>query len=363
MQHDDFLTVKYDANGNQQWQRYGNVGNSAPPSSNNAVVTGAYDLKLDDDNNVYVTGRRSNGKNFDYATIKYNTNGVEQWHAFANGAADGDDEAHALTVDASGNVYVTGESFNGVWFGHMTIRYSAAGVEQWRHASSNKDDDAAAYAIALLPGNGIYIAGDAVGQTSPPGIMIEKLVDPVATTNLSSSTNPSASGQSVTFTARVAGNAPAGTVDFRDGATKLCTAVPITRNKLTGIRAATCSTSALTIGSHSVTASYLGDSNNAGSVSLPLTQVVSPPPPGVSLTSSLNPSKPGDSVTFTAAVSGQTPTGTVTFKDGTNPLCSTVPLQGGGSAPTATCTTVFPTRGSHSITAVYLVQSVRRPKH
>ena len=43
----------------------------------------------------------------------------------------------------------------------------------------------------------------------------------------------------------------------------------------------------------------------------------------------------------------------VQFKDGANVLCSAVPLEGGGTTPTATCTTAFSTRGSHSITAVY----------
>jgi hypothetical protein len=354
MQGDDLLTVKLDANGNQQWQTYGGIGNPILPFSNiYGVVNGAYDLKVDADSNVYVAGRRSNGKNLDSATIKYDTNGVEQWHAIANGAADGDDEARALVVDQNGNVYVSGESFNGIWFDHMTIRYNAAGVEQWRHTGNNKDDNAAAFAIALLPGNNVYIAGDAVGQTTPPGILIEKLIDPVATTTLISSMSPSAFGQTVMFTGGVAGNTPTGTVDFRDGPTTLCARAVLKVGKKGNGVTATCATNVLQPGSHAVTALYSGDANNAGSVSAPLTQVVTPPPPGVTLTSSLNPSKPGDNVTFTGKVSGQAPTGTVTFKDGTSALCSAVALQGGGNVPVAICSTGALAKGTHSISAAY----------
>jgi uncharacterized delta-60 repeat protein len=69
------------------------------------------------------------------------------------------------------------------------------------------------------------------------------------------------------------------------------------------------------------------------------------------LASSANPSTTGQGVTFTATVSGGsgTPTGTVTFDDGTTALCSSVALTAG----TATCTTSSLTAGSHSIAASY----------
>jgi hypothetical protein len=95
----------------------------------------------------------------------------------------------------------------------------------------------------------------------------------------------------------------------------------------------------------------------------------------VSLTSSLNPSKVGGSVMFTATVTGQAPTGTVSFKDGANALCTAVPLQIGGNTPVATCATGTLAAGSHSITATYsgdannaaatsniLIQTVKRRK-
>ncbi len=90
-------------------------------------------LARDASGNVYVTGKiRGANARFDYATIKYNGAGVEQWVAHYNGPSDGDDQANAIAVDARGNVYVVGTSAgaNGS-YEYATIKYDAAGVEQW----------------------------------------------------------------------------------------------------------------------------------------------------------------------------------------------------------------------------------------
>jgi probable HAF family extracellular repeat protein len=78
-------------------------------------------------------------------------------------------------------------------------------------------------------------------------------------TALSSSANPSGSGQSVTFTATVTSGAgtPTGTVTFNDGGGAIpnCSGVPLNSGQ------ATCTTSALAVGAHTITAAYGGDSN------------------------------------------------------------------------------------------------------
>lgn len=68
----------------------------------------------------------------------------------------------------------------------------------------------------------------------------------------------------------------------------------------------------------------------------------------VALVASLNPSIVGQAVTFTATVSGSSPTGMVTFKDGATTL-GTGTLSGGQ----ATLSTSALTSGTHAITAVY----------
>ena len=84
---------------------------------------------------------------------------------------------------------------------------------------------------------------------------------------LSSSQNPSSVGQSVTFTARVTGLSPTGTVKLFDSGTQIGV----------GTLAAgtvTFTISSLAVGSHSITAQYSGDSNNAASTSASLIQAV-----------------------------------------------------------------------------------------
>ena len=167
---------------------------------------------------------------------------------------------------------------------------------------------------------------------------------------LTSSPNPSLPGQSVTLTATVSPVAPAtgtptGTVTFLDGTTTL-----ETQALTNGV--ATFPTSTLTAGSHSITASYSGDNSFGAALSAPVTQVVIGPP-SVSLTSSLNPSQPGLAVTFnvtvaTVAPARGTPTGTVTFLDGTTTLGTQTLTNGVAALSTSTLTP-----GDHSITASY----------
>ena len=167
------------------------------------------------------------------------------------------------------------------------------------------------------------------------------------TTTVSSSVNPSGFQQSVTFTATVSpasSGTPTGTVTFKDGATTLGTGT-------LGGGVATLATSALAIGTHSITATYGGDTSFIGSTSSILMQTVNKEGTTTAVVSSLNPSNFGQLVTFTAtaapATSG-TPTGSVTFKNGTNTL-ATRTLSGGS----ATYSSSTLSGGTYSITAVY----------
>jgi len=160
-----------------------------------------------------------------------------------------------------------------------------------------------------------------------------------ATLAATSSSNPSVSGQAVTFTATLSPNGATGTVQFLDGATALGT---VTINA--GVAA--LSTSTLAAGSHNITASYSGD-GNYNSASSALTQTVKAT---TSTTLSTNSTSIvlGQTVQLTASVVPATATGTVQFLDGASAL-GTVALSGGAAALTVSNLAV----GSHSLTAVY----------
>jgi hypothetical protein len=163
-------------------------------------------------------------------------------------------------------------------------------------------------------------------------------------TQVTSSADPSSFGQRDTFYATVSSTAgiPTGAVTFYDGSTNLGQATTNT----SGV--AGLSTSSLNAGSHSITATYGGNSNFAGSTSSVLTEVVNQATTTAALASSASPSYLGQMVTFTATVMGELGgpvTGNVAFKDGT----ATVGLVGGQ----ATYSTTYTTTGVRSMTAVY----------
>ena len=157
----DYATVKYSPSGQELWvARY-----SGPDNMSDAAVAIAVDVQ----GNVYVTGESEHADsiqygrlgNPDFATIKYSPDGVQEWAARFNGPDNDQETATGLTVDASGNVFVTGTSC-----AHsdstevVTLKYSTGGSEQWvqRMAIDSTGFTRVVGAVADNSGNA-YIAG------------------------------------------------------------------------------------------------------------------------------------------------------------------------------------------------------------
>src|SRR4029078_8626428 len=99
---------------------------------------------------------------------------------------------------------------------------------------------------------------------------------------------------------------------------------------------AACAISTLSVGTHSITATYNGDTNNTTSTSTAVSQVVKKATTNTAFGASQTPSTFNQSVTFTATVTGQSPTGNVTFKDGATTICAAAALSpGSGTCPTS----------------------------
>jgi uncharacterized repeat protein (TIGR03803 family) len=166
--------------------------------------------------------------------------------------------------------------------------------------------------------------GDAANEKSTSPALKQVVDKATSTTTIVSSVNPSNAGQTVKITATVTSptTTPTGTVTFKNGSTVLGTG-SLAAGK------ASYSTSTLSGGSHNITAAYNGTANISGSTSPVLVQTVKYATSTV-LASNVNPSTYGEPVTFTATVSsaGPTPTGTVTFKNGSKSLGS-ASLSGG----------------------------------
>jgi hypothetical protein len=205
--------------------------------------------------------------------------------------------------------------------------------------------DAGPHSITATYGGDPFFLGSSSGAQS---LTINK---DATTTNLATSSNPSAFGAPLTLTASVSTNSPGngvptGTVTFLNGSATLGTGTVDTNGH------AVFSTSTLAVGTYSITASYGGDADRNGSTSAVLTQKITMDSVTLAVASSANPAALGTNVTFTATVSAPgdagTPTGSVTFTDGTTML-GTVTLSGGVAA----YSTSTLSGGEHTITATY----------
>jgi hypothetical protein len=152
-----YTTIKYDFSGVQQWVRSynGGFGCDAPAA-----------LILDAAGNLYVTGTSTgSGTNHDYATIKYDAAGTEQWVRRYDGPstvlANDYDRAAALAVDVNGNVFVTGNSSGDF----ATVKCDAAGTEMWVRRYGTAAGDWAT-AIAVDASGNAYVSGSSYGNAT-----------------------------------------------------------------------------------------------------------------------------------------------------------------------------------------------------
>lgn len=239
--------------------------------------------------------------------------------------------------------------------------------------SSANGNATATCITTALPGGANSItatyAGDANYLASPASSATTVTVSKASTTTAvaSSSANDTSNvNDSVTFTATVTASAGAsvplsGMVTFKDNGTNIAAcgtsgAVTVSGwDGETGTATATCSTTKLIGGNHTIVATYGNDTSYSGSNNN-LTQTVTPL--DTTTTASANPTSASvnQSVTLSATVAphGQAValTGPVTFKENNQavPGCT---VTWDATTGSASCSTTQLTKGSHTITATY----------
>lgn len=147
--NDDYITIKYNASGVQQWSKlYNGTGNGTDRTVK---------ILLDASNNPIVTGRSFNGSEDDYVTIKYNgLNGTQTWMQTLDRTRY-DRPTDMVINQTNGNIYVTGRSKN-ITYDYLTVAYSSSGVQLWQAVYDYIDDDRAT-AIAINSAGEIYVTG------------------------------------------------------------------------------------------------------------------------------------------------------------------------------------------------------------
>ena len=154
----DYVTIKYDSNGDTVWvRRYNGTGNDQDQ---------ALAIAVDISGNVYVTGESpGTGPGEDYATVKYNSIGEEQWVARYDGPGNYWDTARDIAVDYSGNVYVTGESY-GFGYDYATIKYNSDGDTVWIRRYHGSGGEDYGRAISIDDSGNVYVTGSSVGLST-----------------------------------------------------------------------------------------------------------------------------------------------------------------------------------------------------
>lgn len=168
----DFLTLKYNSNGEKLWHKTENPNGRESWNEATAITT-------DNNGNVIVTGYSPNAEGWlNYHTIKYNSEGAKIWEqAYNYVSTDPENIAdvtnsvpRAITTDADNNIYVTG-TFDTYLNRIGTIKYNTDGQEQWTQTYKSEGDLTNAWHIALN-NNKLYIGGSHRGGFSNDGTVL-----------------------------------------------------------------------------------------------------------------------------------------------------------------------------------------------
>jgi len=159
-----YATIKYSSEGAPLWtNRYGGPAN---------YDDWARAIAVDSSGNVFVTGNSASTNtfpyNYDYSTIKYSSAGVPLWTNRYNGLGNRDDQALAMATDTSGNVFVCGVSATDLYNDdYATIKYSSMGVPMWtnRYDGPGNDSDIP-NAIAVDTNGNVFVTGASYGANS-----------------------------------------------------------------------------------------------------------------------------------------------------------------------------------------------------
>ena len=157
----DYATIKYNSSGTQQWvARYDGV---------TGLDDGAVALAVDGSGNVYVTGWSvwTLGADDDYITIMYDSNGNQVWEARYDGPVISVDDAADLVLDSNNNVIVTGSSVgDGTNNDYATVKYNSSGVLQWaaRYDGPNWMNNDLASAVTADETGSVYVTGESDGN-------------------------------------------------------------------------------------------------------------------------------------------------------------------------------------------------------
>jgi hypothetical protein len=139
------LTAKYDTSGALQWQR--TLDNSGGSDTGNAIA-------VDSSGNCYICAAVTGPMLF---VAKYNTSGTLQWQRTLGTNVQ---FGFGIAVDASGNVFVNGVSQPGGNVGILFAKYDTSGTFQWNRLLDSANFTDLGRSIAVDASGFIYVSGN-----------------------------------------------------------------------------------------------------------------------------------------------------------------------------------------------------------
>jgi len=154
----DYYTAKYAAkDGSLIWEhRYDGPGGSS--------VDEAYAVAVDPQGNAVVTGYSDNGTGSCFYTAKYaSADGSTVWEQRYNDPTGGRDYAKAMAMDSTGDVVVTGYSYDTANLYASTVAYDVNGNQLWAYGQPGVNGDATVGSAVTVDALGsVTVAGSAL---------------------------------------------------------------------------------------------------------------------------------------------------------------------------------------------------------
>ena len=186
---EDMIIVKYDTDGNLQWQR----------SLGANTLERGYEIHIDSSDNIFVVGNTSQSGNTYILVAKYNTSGTLQWQ---NSFGDSTETyGYGITSDSSGNLYVCGPYFT-TDRKTSVFKLNSSGTVQWARQITNPTSSGDVFGtnIAVDSSGNVYVcmSGEGSGHSSE-----WRIVKLDTSQNISWERNLNPSGSSEVFGIRI----------------------------------------------------------------------------------------------------------------------------------------------------------------